>query len=93
MMFNPDGYKNGSCCFTHDDKLVELLSAASTTGTAESIQAYHEYLQEIACVKGLYTINNLIVGQDGILNLEINGNMMPRVNAFVFAEDYKSVAE
>lgn len=93
MMFNPDGYKNGSCCFTHDDKLVELLMAASTTGTAENIQAYHEYLQEIACVKGLYTINNLMVGQDGILNLEINGNMMPRVNAFVFAEDYKSVAE
>lgn len=93
MMFNPDGYKNGSCCFTHDDKLTELLKKATTTGTVDNIQNFHEYLQEIACVKGLYTINNLMVGQDGILNLEINGNMMPRVNAFVFAEDYKSVAE
>lgn len=89
--FNPAGYTNGSVCFTHDDKLVELLGKATTAGNAEDIQAFHEYLQEIACVKGLFTTYNLMVAQDGILEQAVNGNMMPRVNAYVFAEDYTSV--
>ncbi|MCD8020168.1 MAG: ABC transporter substrate-binding protein [Clostridiales bacterium] len=90
--FNPDGFENGSVCFTHDDTLVELLTNATSTGSEEDVQTFHEYLQEIACVKGLFTTNNLMVGQDGILELAVNGNNLPRVNAFVFAEDYTSVA-
>jgi len=91
--FNPNGYKNGSVCFTHDDKLTALLTAATTSGTDEDIQAFHEYLMEIACVKGLYTTYNLVIGQDGINDMTVNTNMMPRVNAFVFSKDYKSVAK
>lgn len=91
--FNPAGYTNGSVCFTHDDKLVELLTRATTEGNTEDIQSFHEYLQEIACVKGLFTTYNLMVAQDGILEQAVNGNMMPRVNAYVFAEDYASVGK
>ena len=91
--FNPAGYTNGSVCFTHDDKLVELLTKATTEGNEADIQAFHEYLQEIACVKGLFTTYNLMVAQDGILKQAVNGNMMPRVNAYVFAEDYASVGK
>lgn len=91
--FNPAGYTNGSVCFTHDDHLTELLTKATTEGTTEDIQAFHDYLQEIACVKGLFTTYNLMVSQEGILKQEVNGNMMPRVNAYVFAEDYQSVAK
>jgi len=91
--FNPAGYTNGSVCFTHDDKLVELLTKATTEGNETDIQAFHEYLQEIACVKGLFTTYNLMVAQDGILEQAVNGNMMPRVNAYVFAENYTSVAK
>ncbi|MDO4340711.1 MAG: ABC transporter substrate-binding protein [Eubacteriales bacterium] len=88
--FNPDSFENGSVCFTHDDTLTELLNAATTTGTEEDINAFHEYLKELACAKGLFTSKNLMVGQNGILNLETNSNMMPRVNAFTFAADYQS---
>ncbi|MCD8370449.1 MAG: ABC transporter substrate-binding protein [Clostridiales bacterium] len=89
--FNPAGFSNGSVCFNHDDKLVELLTNVTTSGSEEDVQTFHEYLQEIACVKGLFTTYNLMVGQDGIMELAVNGNMMPRVNAFVFADDYVSV--
>lgn len=91
--FNPAGYSNGSVCFTHDDKLTELLTAATTTGETEAVQTFHDYLQEIACVKGLFTTYNLMIAQDGILEQAVNGNMMPRVNAYVFAEDYSSVSK
>lgn len=91
--FNPSSYENGSVCFTHDDKLTELLEAATTSGTEEDINAFHEYLKSLACAKGLFTANNLMVGQNGILELETNSNMMPRVNAFTFASDYQSNAQ
>lgn len=91
--FNPNSYENGSVCFTHDDKLTELLEAATTSGTEEDINAFHEYLKSLACAKGLFTANNLMVGQNGILELETNSNMMPRVNAFTFASDYQSNAQ
>ena len=44
-------------------------------------------------MKGLFTTYNLMVAQDGILKQAVNGNMMPRVNAYVFAEDYASVGK
>ncbi len=88
--FNPAGFENGSVCFTHDDTLVSLLTAATTTGSDEDVKAFHEYLKGMACAKGLFTSYNLMVGQDGILDLKVNANMMPRVNAFTFASDYQS---
>ncbi|MDY3920505.1 MAG: ABC transporter substrate-binding protein [Candidatus Limivivens sp.] len=91
--FNPAGFTNGSVCFTHDDKLVELLTAATTTGSDEDIEGFHSYLKELACAKGLYTTYNLVAGQDGITKLALTGNMYPRVNAFEFADDYQSVAQ
>lgn len=91
--FNPAGFANGSVCFTHDDQLTELLTAATTTGSEEDINAFHEYLKDLACAKGLFTSKNLMVGQNGILNLDVNANMMPRVNSFTFASDYQSNAQ
>ncbi|MGL5435665.1 MAG: ABC transporter substrate-binding protein [Lachnospiraceae bacterium] len=91
--FNPAGFANGSVCFNHDDHLVELLTQVTTTGADEDVVAFHEYLKEIACAKGLFTTYNLIVSQDGILDMDVNANMMPRVNGFVFTEDYKSVSK
>lgn len=88
--FNPAGYENGSVCFTHDDTLTELLNAATTTGEEDDIEAFHEYLKGLVCAKGLFTSNNLMVGQNGILDLDVNANMMPRVNSFTFAADYQS---
>lgn len=89
--FNPENRNGNTVCFSQDDKLVELLSAATTSGSEEDIQNFHEQLKSLACCKGLYTVNNMMVGQDGILELAYNSNMLPRVNAFKFAEDYQSV--
>ena len=91
--FNPAGFENGSVCFTHDDTLTELLNTATTTGSEEDINAFQDYLKELACCKGLFTSKNLMVGQKGILNLDVNSNMMPRVNSFTFASDYQSNAQ
>ena len=86
--FNPEGFANGSANFTHDDHLVELLNKVTTTGALEDIEAFHDYLKELALGKGIYTALNLMVAREGILYQAVNAGMTPRVNAFVFAEDY-----
>lgn len=89
-MFNPAGYQNGSVCFTHDDVLTEKL-IASTTGDQDAVDAFHDYLMEIACAKGLIYTMKFTVAQDGILELTPSACFNPRINAYVFAEDYQSV--
>lgn len=91
--FNPAGFANGSVNFTKDDHLVELLTTVTTSGADEDVITFHEYLKELAGVKGLFSINSLTISQDGITKIALNGNMQPRVNAFEFADDYKSVAD
>lgn len=92
-VFNPSGYSNGGACFTHDDKLVELLNAAYEGGGEEELDAFHDYLIEIACGKGTYARLKFTVAQSGILELATNASFNPCVNAYVFADDYKSVTE
>lgn len=89
--FNPANRKGNTVCFTHDDELIRLLGEATTSGTSDSIENFHQYLKGLACCKGLFTTKNMMAGQDGILKLEVNANMQPRANAFTFAEGYKSV--
>lgn len=91
-MFNPAGYTNGSVCFTHDDTLTAKLEAA-TSGDQDAVNAFHEYLKEIACCKGLVYTMKFTVAQDGILQLTPSACFNPRINAYVFADDYKSVSE
>lgn len=91
-MFNPAGYQNGSVCFTHDETLNEKLAAA-TTGDQASVDAFHDYLMEIACCKGLIYTMKFTVAQDGILELTPSACFNPRINAYVFSEDYQSVSK
>ena len=91
-MFNPAGYQNGSVCFTHDEVLNEKLAAA-TTGDPAAVDAFHNYLIEIACAKGLIYTMKFTVGQAGILELTPSACFNPRINAYVFADDFKSVSE
>lgn len=91
--FNPENRNGNTVCFTQDDTLIDDLNAATATGSAEDIEKFHQHLKDLACCKGLFTNKTIIVGQDGILDLAVNGNMLPRVNAFTFAQDYQSVAQ
>jgi len=91
-MFNPAGYQNGSVCFTHDETLNEKLAAA-TTGDTAAVNAFHDYLIEIACAKGLIYTMKFTVGQDGILELTPSACFNPRINAYVYADNFKSVSE
>lgn len=90
--FNPEGYTNGSVCFTHDDKLTALLDDANNKGDEASMIAFHNYLKEQAICKGLYAGLSITAAQDGILEItmgSMGATCLP--NALVFAEDYKSV--
>lgn len=91
--FNPENRKGNTVCFTQDDTLIGDLNAATATGSEEDIEAFHQHLKDLACCKGLFTSKTIIVGQDGIIDLALTGNMEPRVNAFTFASDYQSVAQ
>lgn len=91
--FNPENRKGNTVCFTQDDTLIDDLNAATATGSEEDIEAFHQHLKDLACCKGLFTSKTIIVGQDGIIDLALTGNMEPRVNAFTFASDYQSVTQ
>lgn len=92
-MYNPDGYSNGGAFFTHDDHLTELLADCYQHDDDAATKAFHDYMKEIAVGKGITAGLKLTVGQKGILELTPSNCFNPRVNAYVFAEDYVSVAE
>lgn len=91
--FNPEGYSNGSVCFTHDETLTRLLNDANNIADRESMVAFHNYLVDNAICKGLYASMSATVAQDGILEIPM-GSMgsIYAPNALVFSTDYVSVA-
>ena len=91
--FNPASYKNGSVCFTHDDKLVELLNKVMNDATEENIYNFGAYLRDNAICMGLYTQDTIYVAQEGVKELKwINANpIVP--GASDFWSDFKSAAE
>ncbi len=94
-VFNTNNYENGSACFTHDDKLQELLEAASDTATysTESLNAFHNYLKEQAYGIAMFFNYSYYVGQDGITDMFQDG-MGNLTNGTVgVADDYVSVAD
>lgn len=90
--FNPDGYANGSVCFTHDDTLTQLLMDANNKADEASMVAFHNYLVDNAICKSLFSSMSATVAQDGILEIPM-GSMGSTLapNALVFAADYVSV--
>lgn len=92
--FDPAAFENGSVCFTHDDKLTELLYATAEKGDEASVRAFSDYLTDQAICKGLYGYGYLFVAQDGILEMtgiDIMNYVLPQ--ALVYSSDYKSVAD
>ncbi|MBQ9046723.1 MAG: ABC transporter substrate-binding protein [Solobacterium sp.] len=88
-LYNPVGYSNGSVCFTHDDKLVELLNNAVKDASQENVEAFNTYLTENAIQKGLYTMMTMCVAQDGILEMNIsNATFNPQGSTY--AADFVS---
>ena len=89
-LFNPAAYTNGSVCFTHDDKLVELLDAAVKDATSkDNINAFNDYLKDQAICKAFFESKSIVVAQDGILEMAkgVNG-FLPEGS--VYAADYTS---
>lgn len=89
-LFNPDNYQNGSVCFTHDDKLVELLNAAKDDSSEENLKAFNDYVSENAIAKGLYSSGQIYVTQSGITDIPM-GVLLPLYGSCNFTSDYQSV--
>jgi len=89
--FNPKAFENGSACFTHDDKLVELLYTAcnAATHTDETVDAFHQYLKEQAYAVGMFMNYEYFVAQPTIqMRQDGNGNLTP--SCFTVSDDYVS---
>ncbi len=88
-LYNPVGYSNGSVCFTHDDKLVELLQTAVKDASDENVEAFNAYLTDNAIQKGLFEGMTMCVAQDGILEMNIsNATFNPQGSTY--AADFVS---
>ncbi len=88
-LYNPVGYSNGSVCFTHDDKLVELLQAAVKDASDANVEAFNAYLTDNAIQKGLFEGMTMCVAQDGILEMNIsNATFNPQGSTY--AADFVS---
>lgn len=94
-VFDARAFENGSACFTHDDKLQELLIAASNveTSTPETIEAFHDYLKDQAYGVGMFWNYTYYVGQEGITGFQQDGfgNLTP--STVTVADNYASVAD
>lgn len=93
-LFNPAYYSNGSVCFTHDDKLEELVNVAAdaTTHTDETVSAVHEYLKENAYCAGLFYQFEYYVGQKGLqIAQDFGGNCT--CTYYTLADDYHTVVK
>ena len=90
-MFNPANYTNGSMCFTHDDKLVELLETSKQDPSQENLQAFNDYVSDNAICKALFVKSTIYLEQGGITDLPI-GFLQPIYGASSFSEDYQSAA-
>ncbi|MDE7046799.1 MAG: ABC transporter substrate-binding protein [Lachnospiraceae bacterium] len=89
-LFDPSNYQNGSVCFTHDDKLIELLEAAKTDSSTENLKAFNDYISENAIAKGLYSSGQIYVTQSGITDIPM-GTLLPLYGSCNFTSDYQSV--
>ena len=93
--FNTNNFQNGSACFTHDDKLQSLLEAAMNvdTASADTIEAFHDYLTDMAYGAGMMQNRTYYIGQSGITGAvqDSFGNITP--NTLQVADDYVSVTE
>jgi len=88
-LYNPVGYSNGSVCFTHDDKLVELLQTAVKDASDANVEAFNAYLTDNAIQKGLFEGMTMCVAQDGILEMNIsNATFNPQGSTY--AADFVS---
>lgn len=93
-LFDPANYSDGDSCFTHDDTFVDLLYTAvnAETHSAETVEAFHDYLKEQAYLYGVFYNYEFFVAQSGIeIVQDGNGNCTPTL--FKLADDYKSVAD
>ena len=89
-LFNPENYTNGSVCFTHDDKLVELLNVVKEDASDENLKVFNDYITENAIAKGLFSSVFSYVTQSGITDLP-QGPLLPVYGACNFTDDYQSV--
>ncbi len=87
--FNPNAWENGSVCFTHDDKLTELLFAAEDDPSDANLDAFNQYLKDQAICKALFEGDGIEVAQDGILKMDI-GMFGFDPSASTYASDYVS---
>ncbi len=92
-VFDTNSFENGSACFTHDDKLQELLETAAYTDTTspEALDDFHDYLKDQAYAVGMFWNYIYYVGQEDIVNIYQDGfgNVTP--GTVEVSADYQSV--
>lgn len=90
--FNEANYENGTRNFIHDEKLQELLKNACEIHDQESVDAFHEYLKEMAYGIGVYESVSYMVAQDKITYITLNGTQNLEMLSLELADDYVSAA-
>ena len=97
-LFNPKGYSNGGMNFIFSKGNdygygEQLLHDAVNKTSPETIEAFHDFLIESACAKGLYVTKTFNVAQDGVLTMTRGQGTQLAPAGYVFSEDYKSVLD
>ncbi len=92
-MFDDATHQYGTWNFIQDDpKLQELLDAAMEEHSEETIDAFHQYVKDMAYAQGLFESLAFMVAQEGI-SIETDGQNNLCIGACVFADDYVGAAD
>ena len=92
--FDTKAFENGSACFTHDEKLQELLetAASSATHSDETLDAFHSYLKEMAYGAGLFEYQTFYVFQSGVTEVPQDGFGNITVSTLTVKDDFETLA-
>ncbi len=96
LAFDANGFGDqGTANFIHDDTFQDLLAQAAgvETHSAETVEAFHDYMYDQAYAMGLFITYTYVVGVDGITDIVIHPKGQLIVGASEFADDYQSVVK
>lgn len=95
LAFDSAGFKNGTANFVHDAKFQELLKAACgvDTHSAATVEAFHDYLNDMAYAKGLFISYTYSVAVDSVKKLVIHPQGQLMAAACAYSDAFQSVTK
>jgi hypothetical protein len=73
--------------------MLSMMNESVKNFSPATLNAFHKYLYDTACVKAIYTSYSFTISQKGILEQIFSSGINPFLGAYVYSKDYASVVK